>query len=91
MLRQVASICLKALPSLGICFMISSELKIGSRYSHLPCHMSHMMSRHSQLLPAAAFVTLLPEPCSSWGEIIVIRLKSCIVPRHVHVSESEIY
>ena len=42
MLRQVASICLKALPSLGICFMISSELKMGSKYSHLPCHMYNM-------------------------------------------------
>ena len=36
-LRQVASIWRKALPSLGICFMISSELNMGSKYSHLPC------------------------------------------------------
>lgn len=33
---QLASMVLNADPSFGICFMISSAPKIGSRYSHLP-------------------------------------------------------
>ncbi len=41
MVRQAASISRKALPSTGICFMISSAPKMGSRYSHLPWHLSH--------------------------------------------------
>lgn len=32
---------LNFLPSTGICFMMSSELKMGSRYSHDSWHLSH--------------------------------------------------
>ncbi len=41
MRRQIASMSRKAWPSRGICFMISSAPKMGSRYSHLPWHLSH--------------------------------------------------
>jgi hypothetical protein len=61
MFLQEASMFLKALPSRGICFMISSALKIGSRYSHLPWQVSHSSmifcsqtqhQQHARLEPA---------------------------------------
>lgn len=58
---------LKALPSRGICFMISSALKIGSRYSHLPWQVSHssmMFCSHTQHHSMPLLTTCLPcMPC----------------------------
>mmetsp|Transcript_11854 Transcript_11854/g.45913 ORF Transcript_11854/g.45913 Transcript_11854/m.45913 type:complete len:595 (+) Transcript_11854:200-1984(+) len=52
--RHVVSIVLNAAASVGICFPISSLLKMGSRYSHLAWHLSHwstMLCSRSSRVP----------------------------------------
>mmetsp|Transcript_22095 Transcript_22095/g.52450 ORF Transcript_22095/g.52450 Transcript_22095/m.52450 type:complete len:264 (+) Transcript_22095:8956-9747(+) len=73
--RQVASTCLKRLPSVGSCRMMSSESKIGCKYIHAFWHFNHS-SKVSDTRMSRAFHSSMS---SSKGPLKVENIIACVV------------
>mmetsp|Transcript_2471 Transcript_2471/g.8791 ORF Transcript_2471/g.8791 Transcript_2471/m.8791 type:complete len:390 (-) Transcript_2471:1918-3087(-) len=59
--RQMESTCMNLRPSSGICFMMSSEPKIGSRYCHVAWHVSQLSSMSCSVCRVSSHT---PDLCS---------------------------